>query len=100
MNAAYGYIFIGVAFLLYIGIMILHYERMIRLRNTQIESLQKDLNSAHQKLMTIDFEKFAEMNIRAEAEAMATWREVSRVPEFSDTDIHEPTLEKVKSYGP
>jgi hypothetical protein len=64
MNAAYGYIFIGVAFLLYIGIMILHYERMIRLRNTQIESLQKDLNSAHQKLMTIDFEKFAEMNIR------------------------------------
>jgi hypothetical protein len=73
---------------------------MIKMKDTQVNSLQKDLNSAHQKLMTIDFEKFAEMNIRAEAEAMATWREVSSVPEFSDTDIHEPTLEKVKVYGP
>jgi hypothetical protein len=90
----------GGMFLLYTIGLIVHYGRMLKLKDVQIESLQKDLNSAHQKLMTIDFEKFAEMNIRAEAEAMATWREVSRVPEFSDTDIHEPTLQKVKQYGP
>ena len=96
----YILIFIGVLFLLYIAGMILHYERMLKLKDTQIESLQKDLNSAHQKLMTIDFEKFAQMNIMAESEAMATWREVSSVPEFSDIDIHEPKLEQVKTYGP
>jgi hypothetical protein len=96
----YILIFIGVLFILYILGMVIHYERMIKLKDTQIESLQKDLNAAHAKMMTIDYEKYFEMNIKAEAEAMATWREVSSVPEFSDVDIHEPTLEKVKTYGP
>lgn len=93
-------VFMGAMFLVYTIALIVHYSKILKQKDTQIESLQKDLNSAHAKLMTIDFEKFAEMNIRAEAEAMATWREVSSVPEFSDTDIHEPTLEKVKVYGP
>jgi len=90
----------GGMFLLYTIAMVVHYSKMLKLKDKQIESLQKDLNSAHAKMMTIDYEKYVEMNIKAEAEALATWREVSRVPEFSDTDIHEPTLEKVKQYGP
>lgn len=90
---------IGGVFLLYIAGLIVHYERMLKLKDSQITSLQKDLNDSHAKLMTIDFEKFAEMNIRAQAEAMATWREVERTAEFSDVDIQEPTLEKVIRYG-
>jgi hypothetical protein len=96
----YLLVFVGILFILYILGMIVHYERMIKLKDKQIESLQKDLNSAHAKMMTIDYEKYFEMNIRADAEAAASWREVSRVPEFSDMDIHEPTVEKVKVYGP
>jgi hypothetical protein len=98
--ALYILIFVGILFVLYVLGMIVHYERMLKLKDKQIESLQKDVNSAHHKLMTIDFEKFVEMNIRAEAEAMATWREVERTSEFSDVFIQEPTLEKVKTYGP
>jgi len=96
----YVIVFMGVLFITYIIGMVVHYERMLRLKDKQIESLQKDVNSAHQKLMTIDFEKFVEMNIRAEAEAVATWREVERTSEFSDVMIQEPGLEKVKTYGP
>ena len=96
----YGFIFMGVMLVLYALGIAVHYERMLRLKDRQIDSLQKDLNSAHAKMMTVDYEKFAEINIRAQAEAMATWREVASVPEFSDTDIHEPKLEKVMSYGP
>ncbi len=94
------FLFMGGMFLVYTIAMVVHYGKMLKLKDTQIESLQKDVNNAHAKLMTIDYEKFAEMNIRADAEAMATWREVSSVPEISDTDIHEPTMEKVKVYGP
>ena len=96
----YVIVFMGVLFLTYIISMMIHYERMLRLKDRQIESLQKDVNSAHHKLMTIDFEKFVEMNIRAEAEAVATWREVERTSEFSDVMIQEPSLDKVKTYGP
>jgi len=100
MNEAILMAFMGALFLAYTIALIVHYSKILKQKDLQIDSLQKNLNVTHQKLMTIDFEKFAEMNIRAEAEAMATWREVSMVPEISDTDIHEPTLEKVKVYGP
>lgn len=100
MNEALLMVFMGAMFLVYTVALIVHYSKILKQKDAQIESLQKDLNNAHAKLMTIDYEKFAEMNIRANAEAMATWREVSSVPEFSDTMIHEPTLEKVKTYGP
>jgi len=92
--------FMGALFLSYTIALIVHYSKILKMKDTQIESLQKDLNAAHAKLMTIDYEKYVEMNIKAEAEALATWREVSSVPEFSDIDIHEPTLQKVKTYGP
>lgn len=94
------FLFMGGMFLIYTIAMVVHYGKMLKLKDAQIENLQKDVNNAHAKLMTIDYEKFAEMNIRANAEAMASWREVSRVPDFSDIDIHEPTIEKVKTYGP
>jgi len=99
IGVTYLLIFIGLLFVLYILGMILHYERMIKLKDIQIESLQKDLNAAHGKMMSIDYEKYMEMNIRANAEALATWREVERTSEFSDIDIQEPTLEKVRVYG-
>lgn len=100
MSQLYLFIFATILFLAYAIGLIVHYERMLKLKDTQITSLQKDLNDSHKKLMTIDYEKFAEMNIRAQAEAMATWREVERTSEFSDVEIQEPTIEKVLRYGP
>ncbi len=100
MNEAMLMFFMGALFLVYTIALIIHYSKILKQKDIQVESLQKDLNNAHAKLMTIDYEKFAEMNIRANAEAMATWREVSSVPEFSDIDIHTPTTEKVRTYGP
>ena len=100
MNEAILMAFMGALFLAYTIALIVHYSKILKQKDLQIDSLQKNLNVTHQKLMTIDFEKFVEMNIRAEAEAVATWREVERTSEFSDQMIQEPTLDKVKTYGP
>ena len=53
--------------------------------------MQRQLNSAHSKMMAVDYEKLAELDIRARAEAQASWFEREGwTPDFAETDILDP----------
>lgn len=74
------------------GVVFLLYERTNKQLRKYIEFLQRQLNSAHSKMMAVDYEKLAELDIRARADAQASWygRE-GWTPEFSEMDVLDPT---------
>lgn len=94
------FVVVAWATLLLLGI-VWHYERVIKLLARQISQLTESLDRAHAKMMSVDYEKFAELDIRARAEAAAAYttltKEVSVTDEFGQL-IQEPQLKKVWDY--
>lgn len=75
-----------------------HYEKMLAHGNITIKNLQMREDRLIAKLMTVDYEKFAELDLRAKYEAMVAIREVEVTNEFGP-DVQEPEKVKVADRG-
>lgn len=58
-------------------LLIIHYERQLRISRQERDNLQKQLNAALSKIMAVDYEKLREVEIRANAEAQVAWSKVA-----------------------
>jgi hypothetical protein len=77
-------------------VVFLLYERANKQLRLYAEFLQRQLNSCLSKMMAVDYEKLAELDIRARAAAQSSWFEAQGwTPEFSDMDVLNPDDYKV-----
>jgi len=77
-------------------VVFLLYERANKQLRLYSEFLQRQLNSCLSKMMAVDYEKLAELDIRARAAAQSSWFEMQGwTPEMSDVDVLNPDDYKV-----
>lgn len=96
MNPTLPYLFGFVGgFILSVFVFLL-YERQNKQLKALLEFTQRQLNAALAKMMAVDYEKLAEMDIQARAMGQSAWLQAHGVvPEMGDMDMYDPENFKV-----
>lgn len=63
-------------------LLIIHYERQLRIGREERDNLQKQLNSALSRIMAVDYEKLREVELRAHADAQIAWSKATLTDEW------------------
>ncbi len=96
MNPTLPYIFGFLGGLVVGGLTLFLYERQNKQLRVLLESTQRQLNAALAKMMAVDYEKLAELDIQAKAMGQAAWLQASGVvPDMGDMDMYNPDDFKV-----
>jgi hypothetical protein len=70
-------------------LLILHYERQLKIMRGQRDDTQRNLNDALSRLMAVDYVSLRETEIRANADAQIAWSKATMT--FEDQLIQDPT---------
>ena len=98
MNPLLSYLvgFLPAGFLMLL--LIIHYERQLRIGRQERDNLQKNLNDVLSKMMAVDYEKLRETELRANAEAQVAYEKAFVTDEFEM--IQEPKEVEVRRAYP
>jgi len=89
----FGYLILVIVFVFFA---FRRYDKIISLHRQMNRELRQQLEKTLNRLMAVDYEKLAEVDMRARAEALAVWHTAAATNEYSDLDIQEPYEVKVR----
>ncbi len=79
-------------------LLIVHYERQLKIMREQRDNSQKNLNDALSKLMAVDYEKLRAMEITAQADAQIAWTKHPLT--YEDQLVQDPTEVEIPNAYP
>ena len=88
MEGIFGYLVGLVPTASILILLIIHYERQLKIMRGQRDDTQRNLNDALSKLMAVDYEKLRAMEITAQADAQIAWTKHPMT--FEDQLIQDP----------
>lgn len=96
MNPSLPYLFGFLGGLFVAGLTFFLYERQNKQLRGLLEFTQRQFNAALAKMMAVDYEKLAELDIQARAMGQSAWLQAHGVvPEMGDMEMYNPEDFKV-----
>ncbi len=79
-------------------LLVIHYERQLKINRQERGNLQKNLNDVLSKMMAVDYEKLREIELRAHADAQVAYEKAVITDEYEM--IQEPKEVEVRRAYP